>query len=411
MMGVMRRRLILLSPIEPAAGGNGLAMRTELFRRGAESGFEVESVVVPVAGSLSFGARRGTRVVPLDQARARAGIPALIANPRWRERLAGAGGLPDLARRASPGLADAVVEAVAPGPVDAVHVMRSYLAPLGVAVAERLAAGSLTLDLDEDDEAFARAAGNEDEASAYLRLLSTFGGDFRARSAASPAEAEAIAARHGWPVETIPNAVELPRAAGRWRRPAGGRVVLFVGNLTYGPNVEAARELVGEVLPLLGHRLDDRVRPRLRRRRPRLRRRRPRVRLRLVGEHGGALSGLAGRGVELPGFVQDLAPEYAAADVVVVPLRQGGGTRIKLLEAFAYGIPVVASPVAAAGLDVSDGHHLVIARDPERTAEAVASILLDRERSAGLAAAAGTLVRERYSTEAVTPLVGAFLGS
>jgi glycosyltransferase involved in cell wall biosynthesis len=137
--------------------------------------------------------------------------------------------------------------------------------------------------------------------------------------------------------------------------------------------------------------------------------RRPRLRLRLVGEHGGALSGLAGQSVELPGFVQDLAPEYAAADVVVVPLRHGGGTRIKLLEAFAYGVPVVASPVAAAGLDVSDGNHLVIARDPEQTAEAVASILLDGERSARLAAAAGTLVRERYSTEAVLPLVRAFL--
>jgi glycosyltransferase involved in cell wall biosynthesis len=397
MMVVMGRRLILLSPIEPARSGNGLAMRTELFRRGAEGAFEVESVVVPVAGSVSFGARSGARVVSLDPARARAGIPALIANPRWRERLAGAGGLPDLARRASPGFADAVIEAVAPGPVDALHVMRSYLAPLGVAIAERLAAGSLTLDLDEDDEAFAEAAGDHAEAAAYRRLLSTFGGEFRARSAASPAEAEAIAARHGRPVETIPNAVELPRAADRSRRSSEDRVVLFVGNLTYGPNVEAVEELVAEVLPLLGRRLDDSVRPR--------------VRLRLVGEHGGALSGLAGPGVELPGFVRDLGPEYAAADVVVVPLRHGGGTRIKLLEAFSYGVPVVASPVAAAGLDVADGHQLVIARNPEQTAAAVASILLDGERSTRLAAAAGALVRERYSTDAVIPLVRAFLGA
>ena len=136
-----------------------------------------------------------------------------------------------------------------------------------------------------------------------------------------------------------------------------------------------------------------------------------RLRLRLVGEHGSRLTRPAGPGVELPGFVEDLAPEYAAADVVVVPLRHGGGTRIKLLEAFAYGVPVVASPVAAAGLDVSDGHHLVVARDPEQTAEAVAAILLDGERSARLAAAAGTLVRERYCIEAVTPLVREFLGS
>ncbi len=392
-MVVMGRRLILLSPIEPAPGGNGLAMRTELFRRGAEGGFEVESVVVPVAGSVSSGFQGGSRVVPLDPARVRAGIPDLIANPRWRERLSRAGELPGLARQASPGLADGVIEAIAPGPVDALHVMRSYLAPLGVAVAERLAVGSLTLDLDEDDEAFAQDAGASAEAAGYRRLLSTFGGEFRARSAASAVEAEAIAARHGWPVQSIPNAVELPPASGRSRPSSGDRVVLFVGNLTYGPNVEAVQELVREVLPPLRRRLDGSVR----------------VRVRLVGEHGGALSGLAGPGVELPGFVEDLAPEYAAADAVVAPLRHGGGTRIKLLEAFAYGVPVVASPVAAAGLDVSDGHHLVITGDPEQTAEAVASILLDGERSARLAAAAGTLVRERYCTDAVLPLVREFL--
>jgi polysaccharide biosynthesis protein PslH len=388
------RRLILLSPIEPARGGNGLAMRTELFRRAAESAFVVESVVVPVAGSVSSGSRGGSRVVPLDTDRVRAGIPALIADPRWRERLARAGALPLLARQASPGLAGAVVEAVAPGPVDAVHVMRSYLAPLGVAVAERLAAGSVTLDLDEDDESFARGAGDDAEAAAYRRLLSTFGGEFRARSAASSVEAEAIAARHGWPVQRIPNAIEVPRAAERGRAPSGDRVVLFVGNLTYGPNVEAVRELAGEVLPPLRRRLGDSV---------------P-VRLRLVGEHGGRLTPLAAPGVSLPGFVEDLAPEYAAADVVVVPLRKGPGTRIKLLEAFAYGVPVVASPVAAAGLDVSDGQQLLIATGPEQTAEAVASILLDGERSARLAAAAGALVSERYSTEVVIPLVREFLG-
>ncbi len=255
MMVVMGSRLILLSPIEPAPGGNGLAMRTELFRRGAmASGFEVESVIVPVAGNVSSGPRGASRVVPLDPARARAGIPALIADPRWRERLARLGELPLPARQASPGLAGAVIEAVAPGPVEALHVMRSYLAPLGVAVAERLAAGSLTLDLDEDDEAFAEDAGDHAQAAAYRRLLSTFGGEFRARSAASPAEAEAIAVRLGRPVQTIPNAVELPSAAARSAASSGDRVVLFVGNLTYGPNVEAVRELVGEVLPLLRRR-------------------------------------------------------------------------------------------------------------------------------------------------------------
>jgi glycosyltransferase involved in cell wall biosynthesis len=389
-----RPRLILLAPIRPAAGGNGLAMRCELFRRAAATRFEVCTVVVPVAGSLPAGACLAPAdvTVAMDPDRARVGLSTLLANPVWRERLTVAGALPHPARAASPGLSVAVVDALPADRFAALHAMRSYLAPLAVAVAEELEIGVLTLDLDEDDAAFA-ANFSEADASAYQRLVESFGGRFDGVSASSAVDARSLAARHGLTVDYVPNAVEIPPGAQRSRATGGRRDVslLFVGNLTYPPNVEAAERLVHDILPAVRRALD-----------------RP-VMVSLVGEHHPHLARLAGPDVLLTGFVTDLGPVYAVADVVVVALASGAGTRIKLLEAFAHGVPVVASPVAAAGLEVTGGRHLLLAEDAEQVAAAVAAVVEDDGLAARLAQEAGRLVHERYSTSAVIPAIAQFL--
>jgi glycosyltransferase involved in cell wall biosynthesis len=258
-------------------------------------------------------------------------------------------------------------------------------------VAERLEASWITLDLDDDDAALATAGGDVEAAGAYERLLAVFGPLFDGLTAASLLEAEAIGERHGLVVEHVPNAVALPaRLAARSRPNHRDPSLLFVGNLTYRPNVEAAWILVEDVLPRLRRRLARRVT------------------VTLVGPHHPELERLAGPDVELAGFVPDLAPVYASADVVVVPLRTGGGTRIKLLEAFTHGVPVVASPAAAAGLEVSDGRHLLLAEDAERAAAAVEAIVTDEATARRLTAEAGRLVRDRYQTDAVIPVIRGF---
>jgi glycosyltransferase involved in cell wall biosynthesis len=344
-------------------------MRTDLFRRAAPPGVEVQTIVVPVGGRLPDGvqaAPHSTITAGVD----RAAATALLSDPVWRDRLARAGALPP--RTASPALADAVVSAVELARPVALHVMRSYLAPLGAAVAERLGVERATLDLDED------------EGPSADRLLGVFGPLYGGRSAASAAEAAAIAERHGFEVAHLPNAVDVGPL--RPRTPCPEPTVVLVGNLTYPPNVEAATTLVFEVLPRL-----------------------PGVRAVLAGPHDGGLAELAGPGVEVTGFVADLSGVYAAADIAVVPLRAGAGTRIKLLEAFAEGVPVVASSVAAAGLDLRDGVHLLLADGAAETAAAVERLLADPAFARHLAEAAHALVRARYSTTAVLPLVRDFL--
>jgi glycosyltransferase involved in cell wall biosynthesis len=85
----------------------------------------------------------------------------------------------------------------------------------------------------------------------------------------------------------------------------------------------------------------------------------------------------------------------------VAPIRQGGGTRLKILEAMALGTPVVATAKGAEGLDVVDGEHLLLADDPERFAAAVLRLLADQALAARLAANARQSVQQRYEWEAI----------
>jgi polysaccharide biosynthesis protein PslH len=387
------RRLIVLAPIEPARGGNGLAMRTELFGRSAPPAVEVLTAVVPVAGRSPESPRRSSDValVSVDPTLARAGVRSLLGAVAWRERLSRAGALPRLARAGSPGLADSVASVCGGDRPVAVHVMRSYLAPLGVALAERLRPAWMTLDLDDDDAALTASLGDLEEAAAYERLLAVFAPLFDGLSAASAAEAQAIGERHGVVVEHVPNAVELPAGYSRANQPDRRQVrLLFVGNLTYPPNAEAARVLVEAILPRVRRRLGVGVG------------------VTLVGSHNGDLERLVSQSVELAGFVSELGRVYADTDVVVAPLAAGGGTRLKLLEAFAHGIPVVASRVAAAGLAVADGRHLLLADDPDEAAAAIQTVLADPALARQMTAHARELVGDCHSTDVIIPRIREF---
>lgn len=173
------------------------------------------------------------------------------------------------------------------------------------------------------------------------------------------------------PLVVIPLGVPLPDhpADPCGRRP---QTVLFVGNFMHPPNVDAAERLIGSVFPLVRRVL-------------------PTAELRIVGPNPGrGLGATAGDGVTVTGEVPIIREQLEDAAVVIAPLRSGGGMRVKVAEALAAGKAVVATPLAAEGLDVRNGEQLILAETDQDLAEAVVALLRspgDRAELAGRARA------------------------
>lgn len=181
------------------------------------------------------------------------------------------------------------------------------------------------------------------------------------------------------PIALVPNGVDLDSYVGNWGPPEPDSLV-FPGALTYGANLDAMQFFLEEILP-------------------RIRARRPGVVLRITGRTNGVPSErlVLGEGVILTGYLDDVRPTIAQSWVCVVPLRLGGGTRLKILEAMALGTPVVATRKGAEGLDVVHGEHLFVADDPSAYAACVVELLERAELRAQLARQARDLVAAKYN--------------
>ena len=182
-------------------------------------------------------------------------------------------------------------------------------------------------------------------------------------------------------VEVLPNSVRPPGPRTPGHRDPRAPTILFQGLLTYPANADAASFLVREVLPVLRSTV-------------------PGVCVRLVGVAPPAVQALHDPPqVTVVGHVESMEPELDRADLVVVPLRFGSGTRIKILEAFAHRIPVVSTSLGAEGLGAEPGRHLLVGDDATALAAACARILGDDELRAHLVEAAFGLVTEQFSSD------------
>jgi glycosyltransferase involved in cell wall biosynthesis len=168
------------------------------------------------------------------------------------------------------------------------------------------------------------------------------------------------------PVIRIPLGTVLPE---RPLDPVGSQPVnlVFVGNFVHPPNVDAATRLIRAIFPQVQSHFPD-------------------LGLHIVGDQPTwRMRQMATDKILITGRVPDVTPYLDGAALVVVPLRLGGGMRVKVLEALAAGKAVVASPLAVEGLDVIDGEHVVLAETDQQFCEAIVRLLADPDNRASLA--------------------------
>lgn len=191
-----------------------------------------------------------------------------------------------------------------------------------------------------------------------------------------------LAANPRLQVDVIPNGVDT-RIYQPLPQEGTSPTLLFVGKMSYSACSDAVLYFHREMLPRIRRMVGD-------------------VQMWIVGTDPPLeVMRLDGDGVHVTGRVDDVVPYYRRSSVCVVPLRVGGGTRLKILEAMALGRPVVSTSVGAEGLDVVDGEHILIADSPEQFAEKTGRLLEDRTLYDRITANARQLVVARYDWDVI----------
>jgi polysaccharide biosynthesis protein PslH len=184
-------------------------------------------------------------------------------------------------------------------------------------------------------------------------------------------------------ISVIPNGVDAAGYPVLPDRP-DSKEILFIGKMNYGPNVDGALFFYSQVFPLIRNIIPD-------------------ARLLIVGtEPTAEIQALsADPSVEVTGYVEDVVPYYDRSCVSVVPLRAGGGTRLKILESMALGRAVVSTTVGCEGLAVAAGEHLLIGDTPADLANQTVSLMNDADLRYFLTTNGRRLVETEYDWQVV----------
>ena len=354
-------------PLPANSGGKqrSLALLTRLARRGPTVLCAFDDGTADLGGLAKLGIE--VRAVPWSPS------PVRVAHGLARTRSASA------ARFASAALAQEV-RAAARMPVDLLQIEYAQLAPYARGVAAR----TRVLDLHNVESAAVRSLAAIHsapaglflslEAAALRRIERRALTDFDAVVTVSEEERERLGTGPA-PLLVCPNGWDADAPLPFGDEP----IAVFVALLGWGPNADAAVWLGQEVWPAVRARL-------------------PAASLLLVGRDPTAkVRAVAGHGIAVSGSVPDVGPYLARARVATAPLRAGGGSRLKILEALAAGRPVVATSVGAEGLLDLAGRGLVVADSAAAFADALVSLLDDRTLAERLGLRGHDAVRETYS--------------
>jgi polysaccharide biosynthesis protein PslH len=309
--------------------------------------------------------------------------PTKVAKGFWMTQSASA------ARFWSSGLAKVVQDAANESPVDLLQVEYQQLAPLAAGITAK----RRVIDLHNVESSlmasYAKAgrgpsaAFSGAEATLLRRLERRTLGDFDHVIVVSEKEKE-----------RLPDVARSVLVCPNGREPAGllpvatTPTVAFIATMGWAPNVDAARWLGEEIWPLVL-------------------RQRPEARLLLVGrDPSPEVVAMASPQLEVTGTVADVAPYLERAAVVVAPLRAGGGTRLKIMEALEAGRPVVATSIGCDGLEDLVGRGVILAETAQETADAIVRLLNDPVGAAALGRAGHDAVVSEHTWDiALEPLL------
>ena len=362
--------LLYLSPVMPLQSGNGLAMRAALFLEALSSDDDIYLQIIPVS----------VQVDPDN-------IPEFVAQHTIMvdvvsefENLA----LDDAVNRAATNYANYTF--------DIVHVMKLYLAPFANPYVKFQHKRPLcVLDLDDNEvktrkrlSALYFANGLNDcadfeanEARKYLAYEKVYLQHFDVTIVCSVMDKEELRVRSGHQnVLVIPNAVSPVMQIDTLSQSAP--TIIMVGTMGYYPNEDGAVYFCHDILPKIKVKL------------------RKEVSIVFVGTNPTQCVRRLEKipGVTVTGTVPEVTPWYNKAALVAVPIRAGGGTRIKILEAFAHQVPVVSTSLGAEGLAIEDGKHLFLADTAEDFAGRCVDLMVDK----GLAEKMTTRARNLFDT-------------
>ncbi len=181
-------------------------------------------------------------------------------------------------------------------------------------------------------------------------------------------------------VVKIPNAVAIAQP----QQLTSDQTLLFLGSYSHKPNIDAAQFLIKKIWPLIHQAM-------------------PGAKLVVAGAPPERIPCFAdaGPGVSFPGFVENLDLLYQSARIVCAPILSGSGTRVKILEACAYGKPVVSTLIGAEGLQLKDGQEILIRDDPREFADACIGLLTDASLGQKIGSAARTRMQSQYELSSI----------
>ena len=395
----VRPQLLYLSPVVPATSGNGLAMRAAMVLQLLAKHYSVSLLVVrlyppydaPLPAEITHVCSRSVLVSAHRTAQEPSRFRRYPLLKQVRRTM----------RKETP-LARSPLEeansAFRGAPFDVVHVFRISMLPFARSYLE--APGQTPqrhLDLDDVESTTHRRLAKlyrlngdttlaqvEDAAAERADALETqVLESFDRLYVCSEDDKAHLRSRAGTQICVLPNALPLPGPLPA-KRPGRPFTFLFVGTLGYYPNEDAILYFCAEVLPLI--------------------RRASRQALRVMIVGTGATPAIRRLRnlpeVQLIGPVPDVAPWYGQADVAIIPVRAGGGTRIKVLEAFRYECPVVSTSIGMEGIAARAEEHVLIGDTPVALAEQCLRLMTDPALADRLASSAAALFRRSYTLQA-----------